>query len=626
VKEPNVIEEKDLVKVVEEASKNGTNSAMEQQGYINIAYFAGKQWISWDKANNRLFEPPKEAHKVRFVGNRIQPIVRTELAKITKTKPIVNVIPASNDDDDIKSAHLGQKIADWLFYELDLQEANKELAMWGLCTDIAFMKPYWNPSKGDSVVSPQGEQMNLGDIDYDVVSMFDVKIDPTAKKWKEVKWIVHEKPREVDYIKEVYGKDVAAESGIAVSNIFSAKLKDLNNIGTETKTDEVKSSAIVREYWEKPSSKYPKGRRITVANHVLLLYEEDIGFGEADKTERELPFFPFVHIVIPGRVNGMSVIENLIPVQREYNKTRSQIIENKNIISNPVWLVEEGSIDVEITDEPGQVVQYKKGFAAPKIEQPPVISSDVYRNLEECKEEFDFISGQHEVSHGETPTGVTSGTAISFLQEQDDTKLGPTVQNLEKCIEKYIAYMLKIIKIKYNIPRTINIVGKNNSVEVIQFQGSQLTSTDVRVQAGSSLPQSKAAKQDWVINLLHEKLLDPVRDRDLILKMLELGITEDLYSDATIDVNQAQNEVDKWKKGDGSPIVRDFYNHMVHIKEHDKFRKSDEYEELPPELQMMIDEHVKQHENYLMMTAAPPMGEQPMEEPMMNSQTQPPIM
>lgn len=616
-----VIEEKQLVTVVEDAVKKGTNSAMEQQGYINIAYFAGKQWITWDKTNNRLYEPPKDPHKVRFVGNRIQPIVRTELAKITKNKPVVNVVPASNDDADIKSSHLGQKLADWLFYELDLQEANKELAMWGLCTDIAFMKPYWNPSKGDEVESPDGEVMRLGDIDYDVVSLFDVKYAPTAKKWAEVNWLVHEKVRDIDYVKEIYGKEVAAETNISSSNIFQSKLKDLNSMGTAVKEDKVDNSVIVKEYWEKPSSKYPKGRRITVANNVLLLYEEDIGFGESDTTERELPFFPFVHITVPGRVNGMSIIENLIPIQKEYNKTRSQIIENKNLMSNPPWVVADNSLVNEITDIPGQVIYYRAGFNKPEAVQMPSLNNDVYKNLEECKEEFDFISGQHEVSHGETPTGVTSGTAISFLQEQDDTKLGPTIQNYEKCIEQYLAYMLKVIKIKYDIPRTINIVGKNNTVEVIQFQGSMLTSTDVRVQAGSSLPTTKAAKQEWVINLIHEHVLDPARDRDLILKMLELGITDDLYSDSTVDVNQAQNEIEKWKKGDFNSPVRDFYNHLVHITEHDKFRKSDEYEELPPEAQQMIDAHVQMHEDYLSAMNMPPIDPN-----MMDSQTQAPAM
>jgi hypothetical protein len=56
-------------------------------------------------------------------------------------------------------------------------------------------------------------------------------------------------------------------------------------------------------------------------------------------------------------------------------------------------------------------------------------------------------------------------------------------------------------------------------------------------------------------------------------------------------------------------MVRDFYNHDVHIKVHDKFRKSDEYNQLPPELQQFIDAHVAQHKQFIqqqLMAMMPP--------------------
>ncbi len=48
------------------------------------------------------------------------------------------------------------------------------------------------------------------------------------------------------------------------------------------------------------------------------------------------------------------------------------------------------------------------------------------------------------------------------------------------------------------------------------------------------------------------------------------------------------------------PIVRDFYDHETHIIVHNRFRKTNEYDEMPPEMQMIIDQHVAEHQQYLM--------------------------
>lgn len=54
--------------------------------------------------------------------------------------------------------------------------------------------------------------------------------------------------------------------------------------------------------------------------------------------------------------------------------------------------------------------------------------------------------------------------------------------------------------------------------------------------------------------------------------------------------------------------VRDFHNHQIHIREHNKFRNSSEYEDLDPQAQQMIDQHVQEHINMLNPPQAPQPG------------------
>lgn len=590
-----ILEDKDLVSYVNDKLGNSKHDALDIQNYINIAYYIGQQWIAIDPKNKQLYVPSKKPGEIRYTANKVQPIVRTELSKLIKNKPICNVIPFSSEDDDIQAAHLGEKICQAMDFQMDLGEADKELIMNGLCFGISWVKPFWNGSLGVDLGG-----VHEGDIDKDIISPFELFWDNSAKKWSEVKWCCHQKTRTVDYVQEVYEKKVAPEGGISSSNIFDSKIQNLNNVsGIEYKQE--KNSVIVKEYWEKPTQKYPKGRRITIANETLLFYIEDIGFGDEDRTERILPFFPFIHIIVPGKVAGQSIIENLIPVQRERNKSRSQIIKNKDLMAYPIWVAEKDTLENEIIGDAGEIIYYsEEAKNPPHIEQPPSISSDVFESISQCDEELYFISGQGETSHGALPDGQKlSGIGLSILQEQDDTKLSPTVQNFEKCKSQYMSYILKIIKFKYELERTVKFVGQTNQLEAVSFKGSDLTSTDVKVVAGSALPQSKAAKQEYVMNLIDKGVLNPQQDKQMILNLLELGITDNLYDDYSVDYNHAVGEVDKWKKGDPSPMVRDFYNHEAHIKVHDKFRKSDEYEQLPPEIQQYIDAHVEEHKQYI---------------------------
>jgi hypothetical protein len=85
------------------------------------------------------------------------------------------------------------------------------------------------------------------------------------------------------------------------------------------------------------------------------------------------------------------------------------------------------------------------------------------------------------------------------------------------------------------------------------------------------------------------------------LKWTEFGSTDELYAEAEQDEKQAKEEQYAWEQGDPSPIVRDFFNHAVHIEEHNRWRKSRKYEESA--LQKDIDLHVDMHKQYMQQAA-----------------------
>jgi hypothetical protein len=110
------------------------------------------------------------------------------------------------------------------------------------------------------------------------------------------------------------------------------------------------------------------------------------------------------------------------------------------------------------------------------------------------------------------------------------------------------------------------------------------------------MPKSMSARAEFTFNLIDRGILNiqDTGDRYKIMKMLEVGYTDMLYDDYSLYVNQAQNENKMFEEGKPSR-VRDFQDHEVHIREHNRFRNGTKYEQLPQVMQEYLDSHVLEH-------------------------------
>ncbi len=140
---------------------------------------------------------------------------------------------------------------------------------------------------------------------------------------------------------------------------------------------------------------------------------------------------------------------------------------------------------------------------------------------------------------------------MSYLQEQNDSKLSDTISSLEEAIEKLGRHILSHVSQYWTTERTVRIVGADGSFDAQVYKNSSIGGNlDVRVEAGSALPQSKAAKQAFVMDLIKMGVVPPEK----ALEMLDLGGMERVYEDYLIDVRQAQRE--NMKLATGAPLTQ----------------------------------------------------------------------
>lgn len=510
-------------------------SSAERQWKLNLAFYYGRQNMVFRQSPNfvpgsggSLFTPPAPYYRSRPTINRIRPIVRKELSRLTAQKPTASIVPASSEDIDMYAARAGEQIWESVYRRKKLDVVLKETLFWTLTTGAGYMKVYWD----DNEIDKDSDQM--GDFCFDAETPFHIFVpDLRQTDLEKQPYMIHAQLKPREQIKMMY-------PGIQVDTVRTGGkdeiLEDsyLNMSGSNNVNDS--NTVLCLEVWVKPGciSMFPAGAMFSICGDYLTYGQEGWPYQHG-----RYPFAKFDHIP-SGKFYSDSSIVDLIPLQREYNRTRGQIIEAKNRMAKPQLIAPAGSIDPrKITSEPGIVIEYTPGFEPPQPIPLAEIPSYVLQELDRILMDMSDISGQHEVSQGQTPPGVTAATAISYLQEQDESVLSVTYDSMERGVEKIAFETLSLVSQYWDTARMIKVVGLDGSFEVMSLKGSDLHGNDdIRVEAGSALPTSKAAKQAFIMDLMKMGFINPNKG----LEVMEIGGINKIYDEIQVDVREAQRE------------------------------------------------------------------------------------
>jgi hypothetical protein len=239
------------------------------------------------------------------------------------------------------------------------------------------------------------------------------------------------------------------------------------------------------------------------------------------------------------------------PRQVDLNKRLSQIAENAERIANPPLLVPSSlGDDFDWQGLPARSSTTRTPAARPRCRVhagpgDPGVRPE-RRRPHPAVDDGDL--GNHEVSGApRSPTGVTAASAISLLQEQDDTRLGPDVNDMEQAVGDAGKRMNWLMLNYYTDERHLAIAGEGGRWDVQAYKGSQLGVQDIDVQAGSGMPQSKAAKQAAIQQFAtlfsqnNPGSLSP-RDWHRVMEDIDVGGLEHFFATISRDEQQVADE------------------------------------------------------------------------------------
>lgn len=640
------------VKAEYEKSRQSRQSK-QLQWRINMEYFYGKQWVEQTRSQmptgfrDQLIIPRKPYYTQRKVINKTRSFVRAEMSKFLSQTPSAVAVPATAEDQDQRAAYAAEQAWQSIRAAQKLRYHFSRTVWWMVVTGNGFLKTWWDQECIDKISGQQGM------IRFGSVTPFHLFVpDIREQDIEDQPFVINAYTKPVSWVKQYFG-DALQGTDLKGSVESPNKILDegyINLSGGSNKLD----SCIIYETWIKPGGcdLLPEGGVvIQVDDTIVSIYREGLPYNHG-----MYPFTKFEHIP-SSTFYADSPLVDFNPLQKEYNTLRSEISEAGKRAGKPQILAQKGSIVTSrMTNEPGLIIEYKTGYPPPQWMQMTPLPQYLIDQQDRIQADMEDVSGQHDASRGQAPQGVTAGTAINYLQEKDDQFLTPQYQSVEDGTEKVAIQTLELFVQYVDMKRKIKTIGADGAFDTVELQGSDIANgTDIRIEPGSSIAESQAAKQARVMDMFSVGLIP----QDMALKMMEVGGAQKILDILSVAERKAQRENIKMKmlelqaiqqhdeqyqmeqmmmlqqdpaaamqadqdpaaaqqNGTGAvnpgpvagppgppptpPVVTvaDFDIHEIHIDTHNKFRMSQEYEILDPAVQNQFELHVKQHEAMMM--------------------------
>ncbi|MEO7718441.1 MAG: hypothetical protein ABIY70_19750 [Capsulimonas sp.] len=437
----------------------------EPAWFESLAFYLGNQWVSWSNAHGilRSMRDPRRPHRVYAVRNKIRPKIKKLLARGLSAMPDAGVAPLTTSDLDRAAAAEARALIEHLDNVWRRPHQVKRLARFALTTSTAFLKVYWDPErraevpKFDASGAIVGSSTAaIGDICEDIAPIFEIYLDPKARDWEDVAWLIHAKVRSLEELRLKYGDkalDIEGDAGGGVGGYVESRLASVvGEYGRGAEPGQSQKSVLVKELWEKPTLRFPEGRLITVAGGRVLR-DDPWPYAKRD----DFPFIPLSFEDGQSTVYGLNAVSDLISAQRSYNEGISRTIEHRKTSWGKILAQEGSEIGVDAFDSaaPGEVIYYKQGSVAPQHIPAPPLPSFLMQLLQVDDRDLNDISGVHEVSEGGVPSGVTAASAIQQLLESDTTQMADFIENIETWHQRRAEWEIALAAQFYKEPRLV---------------------------------------------------------------------------------------------------------------------------------------------------------------------------
>jgi len=620
-------------------------SAWGKQAKRNVAFANGDQNINPTASpimvNNQPVNYSADSRQNAYIGNEIEPIVRTLVSYMTRQKPTGDVYPDGQEQSQKNVANVANVILE-AKYDLDHEyDTSQMAAFWALTTGCVWAKDYWDPNAGlyvpnkgpdgNVILDQEGNPTDskTGNNAVAVKTAFEMTVDHSTTNFRDQPLVMESYMMDADWAKEAFDQQAPGYTGKAaniqsVTDQASTKESTLETMnmyeemkyalpvvgGTKIKG---KNKILVQECYIRPNRKYPKGRMLIKAGNQWVYDSGEMGSPYYMRLE-EVNWHPYTYFQYEpyiGRFLGKSLVEQLIHLQVRLNEINGAILENANTLANPNVLAAENQLKKGILTGAGaKVYTYRAIPGAP----PPTtfagtpLPQQFFKEKEEILNAMVRIAGTNFVMQGQAPSGVSAASAISQLLENASSQQSNMMLAWEKFHERRYNKKLRVIHKfhKYpdeNLDRYVKLMDQDAlQNEVQDFVGQDDLSDGItyKLEYGSMIPKSDTAKRDLYKELGKEGLLGNIKeDPNLQSQMLERLGEKPFDNEQSTEVKKAKWENERIKKMqpvEVSPLDIDAIHLTVHVSD---VQNPTFLENAEDQIKITADDHIQQHKQQM---------------------------
>lgn len=469
-----------------------------------------KSWMSYhgcyyDNTHSITFGG-EAGELVNIAVNHYRNIAQHMLNMVTATRPAFQAKAINTDAKSSIQVQLAQGLLEYYMREKRLETDLKKAVEYAIVMGSGFIKMEWNATAGEiydtieaeyeldefgnPVLDEEGEPVVRipafpiyeGDVEFNVLSPFDVVFDSTKESSKH-DWQL------CRTFKNKF--DLAAKYPELAEEIKGLQTKsDMQKYRvTLTPYDET-VDVPVYEFFHRPTEALPKGRYVVYLSEDIVLIDTVMPY-------RKLPIFRITPGDILGTPYGYTAMFDLLPLQDAVNSLYSTILTNQSTfgVQN---IIAEKNADISVSELAGglNLIEINPGSQPPSALNLTQTPGEIFNFVKMLEDAMQVISGINAVARGNMGDGeknIRSGNALALLQSQALQFMSGLQQSYIQLIEDVGTNLVQLLKDFAEVPRIATISGKSNQTYMKYFSKEDLNSINrVIVDAGNALSQCLA--------------------------------------------------------------------------------------------------------------------------------------
>tara|TARA_R100001594_G_scaffold38768_1_gene70175 strand:+ start:7574 stop:9481 length:1908 start_codon:yes stop_codon:yes gene_type:complete len=485
-------------------SDDGERTAYKRAWDLSVLFVSGNQWLAYDD-NLRQYEVarPRRTGASRVTVNLLLNIYRNLLSRLSINYPSVAVVPATPDAEDSTKAKSMELLLEYHWQQAEMKEIITNLIKNMLVMGTAALHSYYDPDK--DVVKTES------------VSAYDLFFEKGVRSPDESSFVAIRTFHTKDALKVAYPDKEEEIDGA----------EEVSPLAGPTGYAKPKNRVEVYEfYWR-------DGRHAIALGNTYL-------FKESGYPVDPFPVQVIRYTEIPTRLWGLGLIQPLVDLQWFYNKARTQMMSNVELMSNPKWLIPKtaGVDNASFTDKAGEKIYYNAAGGEPRMVQPVPLPGYVLDNLTRIQAEMSDVSGIHSVSLGKRAVNVSSGAAIQTLADKDMSQLAATQAAIERAVRNVAKTIFLLMKAHYTKGKMIRMMDDLGGIIHQEIEATDiLEDPEVFIQAGSLFRREAHDRDAKVLEMFQLGLLE----KEQVVSELSFRTANSKVSEQVRSLHHAQD-------------------------------------------------------------------------------------